>query len=111
MSATSKIEWTDATWNPTVGCSKVSPGCKGCYAILEVHRMAGNPNAKIAAANAGLVIGVKKTSASNSLIVDPNSSELIDGAATLTATAIQAALLFYCDGTGWQTISRQGTWS
>ena len=27
------IEWTDATWNPTVGCSRVSPGCDGCYAI------------------------------------------------------------------------------
>lgn len=29
----SDIEWTDETWNPTVGCSKVSPGCDGCYAI------------------------------------------------------------------------------
>ncbi len=28
----SAIEWTDATWNPTTGCSKVSPGCKNCYA-------------------------------------------------------------------------------
>ncbi|MDW8482289.1 MAG: DUF5131 family protein [Meiothermus sp.] len=26
------IEWTDATWNPTTGCNKVSPGCKHCYA-------------------------------------------------------------------------------
>lgn len=26
------IEWTDATWNPATGCSKVSPGCKNCYA-------------------------------------------------------------------------------
>ena len=32
-----KIEWTDATWNPIVGCSVVSPGCKNCYAM----RMAG----------------------------------------------------------------------
>lgn len=30
--ATSSIEWTDATWNPVTGCSKVSPGCKHCYA-------------------------------------------------------------------------------
>lgn len=30
--ATSSIEWTDATWNPITGCSKVSPGCKHCYA-------------------------------------------------------------------------------
>lgn len=30
--ATSSIEWTEATWNPTTGCTKVSPGCKNCYA-------------------------------------------------------------------------------
>ena len=28
----SKIEWTEQTWNPVVGCTKVSPGCKHCYA-------------------------------------------------------------------------------
>jgi protein gp37 len=33
----SSIEWTDATWNPTTGCTKISPGCKHCYA----ERMAG----------------------------------------------------------------------
>ena len=54
---------------------------------------------------------IKKTSASNSLIVDGASSELIDAAATLTATALHSALHFYCDGTGWQTITRQGTWT
>lgn len=32
------IEWTDATWNPTIGCSKVSAGCDNCYAIGVVHR-------------------------------------------------------------------------
>lgn len=32
------IEWTDATWNPVVGCSKVSPGCEHCYAIGVTHR-------------------------------------------------------------------------
>lgn len=30
--ATSSIEWTDATWNPITGCTKISPGCKHCYA-------------------------------------------------------------------------------
>jgi protein gp37 len=30
--AKSKIEWTEATWNPVTGCTKVSPGCKHCYA-------------------------------------------------------------------------------
>lgn len=33
-----KIEWTDATWNPVIGCSRVSPGCDNCYAIGVVHR-------------------------------------------------------------------------
>jgi protein gp37 len=32
MTTISKIEWTERTWNPTVGCTKVSPGCKNCYA-------------------------------------------------------------------------------
>lgn len=32
MTTASRIEWTEQTWNPTVGCSKVSPGCKHCYA-------------------------------------------------------------------------------
>jgi len=36
MSSKSTIEWTDATWNPVTGCTKISPGCKNCYA----HRMA-----------------------------------------------------------------------
>src|SRR3982750_107934 len=54
MSDTSKIEWTNATWNFLVGCDKVSPGCAGCYAVKDVLRMAGNPNPKVAAANAGL---------------------------------------------------------
>jgi protein gp37 len=36
------IEWTDATWNPVTGCTKVSPGCKNCYAerlALRLHAM------------------------------------------------------------------------
>lgn len=33
-----KIEWADETWNPMVGCSKVSAGCDHCYAIRTVHR-------------------------------------------------------------------------
>src|ERR1041385_9054964 len=56
MSQLSKIEWTEATWNPCVGCSKCSPGCKHCYAIHEVHRMAGNPNPKMKQANQGLTV-------------------------------------------------------
>lgn len=52
----SKIEWTDSTWNFVLGCEKTSPGCKNCYAIREVHRMASNPNPKIAAACADLTV-------------------------------------------------------
>ncbi len=32
MSENSKIEWTDHTFNPFIGCTKVSPGCDNCYA-------------------------------------------------------------------------------
>ena len=45
MGDKSAIEWTDATWNPVTGCSKVSPGCKNCYAerlAARLHVM-GNP--------------------------------------------------------------------
>ena len=31
MTQLSRIEWTEATWNPTTGCTKVSAGCKNCY--------------------------------------------------------------------------------
>src|SRR5437762_8907124 len=32
MAAKSSIEWTESTWNPLTGCTKISPGCKHCYA-------------------------------------------------------------------------------
>ena len=38
MADKSKIEWTDATWNPVTGCTKVSAGCKFCYAERDFHR-------------------------------------------------------------------------
>lgn len=37
--ADSKIEWTQKVWNPSTGCSKVSPGCKNCYADLLAQRL------------------------------------------------------------------------
>ncbi|HWD17694.1 MAG TPA: phage Gp37/Gp68 family protein [Verrucomicrobiae bacterium] len=43
MSDNSKIEWTDATWNPVRGCSKVSPGCVHCYAETFAERFRGVP--------------------------------------------------------------------
>jgi len=39
MANNSHIEWTDATWNPVTGCSKISPGCKFCYAERLAHRL------------------------------------------------------------------------
>lgn len=52
MSDNTKIEWTDATWNPVVGCTKVSAGCDNCYAIRTAHRMQANPNPRVSAAYA-----------------------------------------------------------
>lgn len=43
MSEHSKIEWTDATWNPLRGCTKISPGCKHCYAETFAERFRGVP--------------------------------------------------------------------
>src|SRR5690242_11480627 len=41
MSLNSQIEWTDATWNPVRGCTKISPGCKHCYAETFAERFRG----------------------------------------------------------------------
>src|SRR3981189_3291763 len=41
MSSQSAIEWTDATWNPVRGCTKVSDGCKHCYAETFAERFRG----------------------------------------------------------------------
>jgi protein gp37 len=39
MSTSSRIEWTEATWNPVVGCTKISAGCKHCYAEAMAKRL------------------------------------------------------------------------
>ena len=39
MSTKTSIEWTEQTWNPAVGCSKVSPGCAHCYAEVMAGRL------------------------------------------------------------------------
>ncbi|OUM89023.1 DUF5131 family protein [Parageobacillus thermoglucosidasius] len=45
MSSFSNIEWTDATWNPVTGCTKISEGCRNCYAARMAKRLQamGNP--------------------------------------------------------------------
>lgn len=45
MAQNSNIEWTEATWNPVTGCTKISQGCKHCYAATMANRLhaMGNP--------------------------------------------------------------------
>lgn len=52
MSDTTNISWCDATWNPWRGCSKVSPGCKNCYAETLVNRFGGDFSKRTKAAPA-----------------------------------------------------------
>jgi protein gp37 len=46
MALSSSIEWTESTWNPVTGCTKISPGCKNCYAkrMAERLQLMGQPN-------------------------------------------------------------------
>ncbi len=46
MTGKSKIEWTEATWNPMTGCTKVSPGCQNCYAERMAKRLNAMGNHK-----------------------------------------------------------------
>jgi protein gp37 len=62
MGDKSSIEWTDATWNPTTGCSKVSPGCKNCYAERLSQRL--------------MKIGVAKYANGFQLTVHPEAFDL-----------------------------------
>lgn len=39
MSTKTSIEWTEQTWNPTTGCTKISPGCENCYAEVMARRL------------------------------------------------------------------------
>src|SRR5712691_5829970 len=43
MSDKSEIEWTDSTWNPVRGCTKITPGCDHCYAATFAERFRGVP--------------------------------------------------------------------
>ncbi|MEQ1672153.1 MAG: DUF5131 family protein, partial [Hyphomicrobium sp.] len=44
MAQTSTIEWTDVTWNPVSGCTKISAGCDNCYAERFAERWRGTPD-------------------------------------------------------------------
>src|ERR1700752_3665461 len=43
MAQSTAIEWTDATWNPVTGCTKISAGCDNCYALRFAERFRGTP--------------------------------------------------------------------
>lgn len=49
MADNSSIEWTQATWNPTTGCDKISPGCDRCYALTLARRLKAMGSEKYAA--------------------------------------------------------------
>ena len=44
MSGITKIEWTDASWNPVTGCTKISDGCQNCYAATLTRRLVAMHN-------------------------------------------------------------------
>ena len=48
MALNSKIEWTEATWNPATGCTKISDGCANCYAERLAHRLKAMGNRRYA---------------------------------------------------------------
>lgn len=54
MATRTAIEWTEATWNPTTGCDRVSPGCDNCYALTLAKRLKamGQANTRTTAINA-----------------------------------------------------------
>lgn len=54
MADNTAIEWADMTWNPLLGCERVSDGCDACYAIRTATIRAKNPHPKVAAAFEGL---------------------------------------------------------
>lgn len=47
MATTTRIEWTEKTWNPLVGCRRVSPGCQACYAMVMAARIANAAQAAL----------------------------------------------------------------
>jgi protein gp37 len=46
MGQRTTIEWTEATWNPTTGCDRISPGCDNCYALTLAKRLKAMGSAK-----------------------------------------------------------------
>src|ERR1700681_1617081 len=55
MANTTSIEWTDATWNPVTGCTKISSGCDNCYAERDLTSAALNVSAQYFDANEPVV--------------------------------------------------------
>ena len=83
--ANSKIEWTDAVWNPITGCSKVSKGCRNCYAERIFSRAAFEANAEP---------GIKK-------LLPISHREALDGLVVTFSEGKFGKVYYEADGEGW----------
>jgi protein gp37 len=70
MGENSKIEWTDATWNPVVGCSIVSPGCTNCYAMRMAHRLEAMSDGKHASVVGARGVGLSHYTGTTKVVND-----------------------------------------
>ena len=91
IATTSSASYTATTSNYTILCNTTSNNI--------------TLNLPAASSNTGRVYNIKKIAAANTLTIDANASELIDGATTLAMTTNQQARNIVCDGTGWHIIS------
>ncbi len=73
MANSSSIEWTEATWNPVVGCSVLSPGCTNCYAMRMAHRLTAMGQEKYAGTTR---ISAGRPKWNGTVRVDDNSIDL-----------------------------------
>lgn len=60
MGERSAIEWTDATWNPWIGCDKVSPGCAHCYMFAQQRQYGRDPSVVVRTSPATFLAPVRK---------------------------------------------------
>jgi protein gp37 len=76
MANTTTIEWTDATWNPVTGCTKISKGCDNCYAERFSERFRGTPGHPFEAGS-DLTLRPVKRSDSNFLSISVNDANYL----------------------------------
>jgi len=81
MGTTTGITWTQATWNPWRGCTKVSPGCQKCYMFREQERYGRDPSVVVRAAPATFNLPLSKTMGNPRLIFTCSWSDFFHEAA------------------------------